>query len=137
MPDNSIAFAGIKKSSKANLQFWTNKVLFRTSLTGDEKSLTFEKDTFLNETPNAAFKSGSDIVVVSSSMPTLDIAKEGTFVNYLNDFTFKLVSGRITLTRYNMEGEFIEKKTIDGYPLNGLINAVNKTSDEEKDKQEY
>jgi hypothetical protein len=54
---------------------------------------------------------------------------DGVLINTLNNNWSQLVSGTISLNRYTIKGNFIDRKLITSYPNNGMMNAIKPSSD--------
>lgn len=128
MPDSSIALtaSGLFVANPSLLRTFT--YLLRTRLNGTQKSMTILNDTMYSQTPNCLIEHKAGILSITGRMKGWN-NDDGLFVNYLNNDKAQLISGKIRFNRFDINGQFIDKKEISSYPKNGMIHTIKPTSD--------
>lgn len=128
MPDSSIALSasGLYVANPTIKRTFT--FLLRTKLNGTQKTLTILNDTLYSQTPNCLIEHKGGILGVTGKMQGWN-SGNGIFVNYLNNDRAQLISGKIGLNVFDMDGQLIDKKLITSFPKNGMINSIKQCSD--------
>jgi len=57
------------------------------------------------------------------------LSGDGFYVNYYNNDRYRFISGSINLLSFTTDGHFLNRKKINSYTGNGLINSIKPTND--------
>jgi hypothetical protein len=125
--NNTIAITASTSGYKTST-LYTNLVLIKTDNTGKELSRTNLIDSTYSEMPTSLNRNNNELFAITSKMIGWNSGK-GLFVDYLANPNAQFISGEIQLVRFDHQGNYLGRKTYNGYPGNGIINSVHKTLD--------
>lgn len=124
---NKIAFTATTSKMNTN-KLRSNLMVFTCDAKGKELSRNMLVDSNYTETPSYLGSNGNELFAVTSRMKGWNDG-HGLFVDYLGNPNAQFVSGELQFVRFNTNGDYLGRKTFNGYPGNGFINSVHKTND--------